>query len=307
MPILPQSNSTELSSNIKKNMAVTFLTAIPQYTIDEVILPQEVKEKLEDIVAITEHRHLIYEEWGLGKVIKHAKHIYVNLYGSPGTGKTMAAHALINLLAKKMIVVNYAEIESKYVGETAKNLVALFKSAQEQDAILFFDEADALLSKRVTNMSSSTDVSVNQTRSVLLTLLDNYDGIIIFTTNFISNFDSAFIRRINYHIQIPLPDEPLRALLWKHYIPAEFPSDADCDELAQKYVNVTGNDIANAVLTAALRGARLQCERIPQSYFEDAITNIQQSTVHSRKGSDDAVQIEEREVSEEYVRQQLNH
>ena len=93
-----------------------------------------------------------------------------------GTGKTMAAHAIANALHKEMICVNYADIESKYVGETSKNLTNLFHTASEKDIIIFFDEADALLSKRVTNMSSSTDVSVNQTRSVLLTLLNDYEA-----------------------------------------------------------------------------------------------------------------------------------
>ena len=87
-----------------------------------------------------------------------------------------------------------------YVGETSKNLSFLFQTATEQDAVIFFDEADALLSKRVTNMTSATDVSVNQNRSVLLNLLNQYHGVILFATNFIQNFDAAFLRRIKYHI-----------------------------------------------------------------------------------------------------------
>lgn len=102
----------------------------------------------------------------------------------------MAAHAIANALGKRMLPVDYAEIESKYVGETAKNLTALFRVAAEHEAIIFFDEADALLSKRVSNMSSATDVSVNQTRSVLLTLLNDYKGIVLFATNYIHNYDN---------------------------------------------------------------------------------------------------------------------
>lgn len=102
------------------------------------------------------------------------KQIAINLYGLPGTGKTMAAHAIASALKRPMFAVNYADIESKYVGETSKNLTRLFKEAELIDAIIFFDEADAMLSRRVTNMSNSTDVSVNQTRSVLLTLMNNW-------------------------------------------------------------------------------------------------------------------------------------
>ena len=131
----------------------------------------------------------------------------------------MSAHAIASALGKKLICVNYADIESKYVGETSKNLTRLFNDPNNRDDIIFFDEADALLSKRVTDMSSATDVSVNQTRSVLLTLLNSYEGMVIFATNFISNYDSAFMRRIHYHIRFNLPNAELRKKLWAHYIP----------------------------------------------------------------------------------------
>ena len=134
-----------------------------------------------------------------------------------------------------MICVDYAEIESKYVGETSKNLTRLFQLAEKEGAVIFFDEADALLSKRVTNMTSATDVSVNQTRSVLLNLLNQYQGIIIFATNFIQNFDPAFLRRIKYHVQFHLPDEALREQLWKMYIPQKMPCEVDCNALAKQY------------------------------------------------------------------------
>ena len=103
--------------------------------------------------------------------------------------KRWRANAIASQLGFKLLRVNYADIESKFVGETSKNLERLFSIAKEKHAVLLFDEADALLSKRVTDMTSATDVSVNQTRSVLLTLLDGYDGMVIFTTNFISNYD----------------------------------------------------------------------------------------------------------------------
>ena len=93
--------------------------------------------------------------------------------------------------------------------------------------MIFFDEADALLSKRVTNMTSATDVSVNQTRSVLLTLLNDYRGVIIFATNFISNFDSAFMRRIRHHIEFHLPGKEMREKLWRFYITSKMPVDEE--------------------------------------------------------------------------------
>lgn len=196
------------------------------------------------------------------------------IYGEPGTGKTMAAHAIANALQKEMICVNYADIESKYVGETSKNLTNLFRTASEKDIIIFFDEADALLSKRVTNMSSSTDVSVNQTRSVLLTLLNDYEGMVIFATNFISNYDPAFMRRIQYHIRFDLPDEQLREKLWRMYIPQEMPTDLHISEISQKYDGISGSDISNAVLKAALKAAKNQETFVKQTNFEEAVEEI---------------------------------
>lgn len=123
-----------------------------------------------------------------------------------------------------MLRVNYAEIESKYVGETSKNLERMFTVARLNHSIILFDEADALLSRRVTDMTSATDVSVNQTRSVLLTLLDGYDGMVIFTTNFISNYDPAFMRRIPFHIKFELPNEAQRIALLQHYLTGTIPN-----------------------------------------------------------------------------------
>lgn len=297
----------DLKTNIDENKEKSiekYLAILPKYTFKDMILPENIVEQFRDILAMSQYDELLFQTWGLSEVIKRPRHIYVNLYGHPGTGKTMAAHAFANELGKKLICVNYAEIESKYVGETAKNLVSLFDAARNQKAILFFDEADALLSRRVTNMTSSTDVSVNQTRSVLLTLLDEYTDMVIFTTNFITNFDPAFMRRINYHIQFKLPDEKQRKQLWQHYLPAKLPAQVDIEEISQKYSGITGNDISNAVIMAALKSARLKCNTIPQKFFEDAIEMIKESTFQNA-GEFKTVRIEERDVSEEYVKEQL--
>lgn len=163
----------------------------PKYRLSDLILSESNLDELQTVIKAKEYWNKVFVDWNLQSVMKQRKSLFINLYGEPGTGKTMAAHAIANALHKEMICVNYADIESKYVGETSKNLTNLFHTASEKDIIIFFDEADALLSKRVTNMSSSTDVSVNQTRSVLLTLLNDYEGMVIFATNFISNYDPA--------------------------------------------------------------------------------------------------------------------
>ena len=201
-----------------------------------------------------------------------------------------------------MICVDYAEIESKYVGETSKNLTRLFQLAEKEGAVIFFDEADALLSKRVTNMTSATDVSVNQTRSVLLNLLNQYQGIIIFATNFIQNFDPAFLRRIKYHVQFHLPDEALREQLWKMYIPQKMPCEVDCNALAKQYSGISGSDIANAVFTAAVSAARDGEKVVAQKRFETAIQRCLAVKEANQRGQ---VIVSKRILSEDEVKEKL--
>ena len=218
-----------------------------KYDLSDLILDRSTTSQLLDVISYFQNRTLLFETWGLGQRFPQQLCLAVNLYGPPGTGKTMAAHAIAKAISMPLLCVDYAEIESKYVGETSKNLSDLFHTAQEKQAVIFFDEADALLSKRVTNMTSATDVSVNQTRSVLLNLLNSYQGVILFATNFIQNFDAAFLRRIKFHIAFHLPDQVLRERLWRMYIPDKMPCQADFAYLAAAYDGVSGSDIANAV------------------------------------------------------------
>ncbi len=286
MPFVPKPTVGKLSSvpeetkvppSPESQAVKTFEFTEPKYTLSDLIISDDLYEELQTIIKAQECWKKVFEEWNLGSVMKQRKNLFVNLYGEPGTGKTMAAHAIAKSVGKKMICVNYADIESKFVGETSKNLTSLFTFAKEQDAIIFFDEADALLSKRVTNMSHSTDVSVNQTRSVLLTLLNDFEGMVIFASNFISNYDSAFMRRIQYHVKFELPNAKLRERLWKMYIPSEMPVKINFEEIAKKYDGISGSDISNAVLKAALRAAKEGISMIPQKYFEDAVISIIQS------------------------------
>lgn len=271
MPLVKKENSAD--EKLKKE-ETSFSISKPKYSIDEMILEDSLKEKIEIIISAEKNYHQVFEVWNLQSVIKNRKNILVNFWGTSGTGKTMAGNAVANALGKEILIVNYAEIESKYVGETSKNLEALFKFAEEQDVVIFFDEADALLSKRVTDMTHSTDVSVNQTRSVLLNILNSYTGMVIFATNFISNYDSAFLRRIQYHIEFTLPSKDLRKKLWQRYIPQEMPNDLDIESISEKYDNLSGNDISTAVLQASLKAAKKNESIVSEKYFEEACESI---------------------------------
>ena len=284
-----------------KTPKIEFYPEEPKYSFDEIILPEAVKEKIFDVADYAENSHRVFEVWGLKSVFKQSKRIGINLYGAPGTGKTMAAHAIAKHLGRKILAVNYADIESKFVGETPKNIRSAFEAAEATNSILFFDEADAILSKRVTNMASATDVSVNQTRSVMLMLMNDYQDFVIFATNFIENFDPAFMRRISTHIEFPLPDLDCRKKLWSHYILPTMPNNINIDELAAAYEGISGSDIANAVLMAAFKAARLNASEVDHKIVCEMI----EATLAS-KNANQGITVEKRPVSEEYVKEQVS-
>ena len=256
---------------------IVFVPEEPKYTLDDIILPQSVRDEIMDVATYADNAHLVFEMWGFKKTHKFSKRIGINLYGPPGTGKTMAAHAIAKQLGRKILIVNYADVESKYVGETPKNLRKVFDAGKATNSILFFDEADAILSKRVTNMTQAVDVSVNQTRSVMLMLMNEYQDFIIFATNFIENFDPAFMRRISVHVKFELPDLDCRRRLWRMYIPPELPNNIDIDQIAKKYDGISGSDIANAMLNAAFKAARLGANTLDRVLVFDAVENILES------------------------------
>lgn len=297
MPLVPtKNNSNPTITKQPEKRDVAFMISKPKFKLSELILSNENLDELKTVIKAKECWSKVFIEWNLQSVMKQRKSLFINLYGDPGTGKTMAAHAIAHELNKEMICVNYADIESKYVGETSKNLTALFKTASEKDIVIFFDEADALLSKRVTNMSSSTDVSVNQTRSVLLTLLNDFDGMVIFATNFISNYDPAFMRRIQYHIKFELPDTELRKKLWSMYIPKEMPTDVNISEIAEKYDGISGSDISNSVLKAALKAAKNNASLVRQLELEEAVGEIIKSKKANNNIDDSDVKVTKTEV-----------
>ncbi len=282
--------------------SILFFSEYPKYTFDDIILPDKVKDSILDVVEYVHNSEKVFDDWGLKKVYKQSKRIGINFYGLPGTGKTMAAHAIAAYLGRKILVVSYADIESKFVGETPKNIRKAFETARETNSILFFDEADAILSKRVTNMSSAHDVSVNQTRSVMLMLMNDYQDYVIFATNFIENFDPAFMRRIATHIKFELPDLECRKKIWAHYILPSLPNNLDVNELATKYDNISGSDISTAVLKAAFKAAR-QTEPCVEM---DMICSIIDDIIAS-KDANKGVVVERREVSDDYVKEQIKN
>jgi SpoVK/Ycf46/Vps4 family AAA+-type ATPase len=252
----------------------------PKYTLDDVILPNTTRHQVELIIAELEFQDLIYREWGMGEKHKLDKALSVNFSGPPGTGKTLTAEALAHALKLKILVVPYQQLESKYVGDTPKNIAKAFEFATSQKAVLFFDEADSFLGKRLENVSQSTDTAVNLTRSVMIMQLSSYEGIVIFATNLIRNYDPAFISRIRWKVQFDLPDEEARAKIWQAQIPSKLPLDKSVDfaELAKQFDKISGRDIKNAVLKAVVAAAKedkpKEEKRVTQSHFSEAMTEM---------------------------------
>jgi SpoVK/Ycf46/Vps4 family AAA+-type ATPase len=235
-----------------------FIPQKPLYSLDRLILSNETMQHIQHALALLEEQKLIYETWNLQSIDRAGKKVALNFYGEPGTGKTLAAEAIANSLGKEILVVSYAELESKYVGETPKNIKAAFQKAAQTGAVLFFDEADSILGKRLTNVTQATDHSVNLTRSTTLMELDRFNGIVIFASNLVQNYDSAFLRRMIAHIEFPLPNAELRLKIWKAHVPPQLPieSGLNFERLALTSEGASGGDIKNAVLLAASYAAR---------------------------------------------------
>lgn len=226
---------------------------MPSWSLDDMILNAETVQDIDAVCAKIEYHSVLYDQWGLARIDPNGNRVAVSLYGPPGTGKTMCAEALAHRFGKPILEVDYADVESKYVGETPKNIRAAFNKARECGALLFFDEADSILGKRMTTVTQSADHSVNVSRAVMLRQMDLFSGIVMFATNLARNYDPAFVRRIPYHIYMPLPDEVGRQRLWNKLVPTEMPGRNGLDtlELARLSGGLSGGDIKNVVILAA--------------------------------------------------------
>lgn len=196
-------------------------------------------------------RNRIGEEWGLKRKNAYGNGVSILLYGPPGTGKTMAAQVIANELSLPLYRVDIFQISSKYIGETEKNLGVIFDAAAKANVILFFDEADALFSKR-TSVGDSHDKYANSETAYLLQKIEEYDGMSILSTNYYNNFDDAFVRRITYSVHLQQPDKETRYTLWTTILPktAKIDKNVDFKFLADKF-DLSGSNIKAILFNAA--------------------------------------------------------
>lgn len=256
-------SAIEKANDAKKNDSndslPIFTTTTPKFSFSEVVLPEAIINRIKADLAVIQKQDLIYNQWGFREIDK-APHSILNFYGKPGTGKTMCAHAIANEVGKPLLALNYSEIESKYVGDAPKNLKHAFDTAKEIDAVLFFDEADSFLGKRIQNVTQGAEQALNSLRSQMLILLEEYEGIVIFATNLVSNFDKAFESRILDSIEIPLPDRDGRAKMLRKMTPTKLPlarsfNDDELLEVSDIIDGLSGREIKNALLKMLLNKA----------------------------------------------------
>jgi SpoVK/Ycf46/Vps4 family AAA+-type ATPase len=237
---------------------------VPRRTFNDVVLPPATRRSIDTALAQVTQHDLIFNKWGLGERHPTGLALAFNFAGPPGTGKTICAEAIAHSLGRQLLLVRYAELESMWMGETSKNVAAIFRTARDQKAVLLFDEADAIATRRSTSLDHGFQRESNSVVNVLLQELEWYNGVVIFATNLAANFDPAFERRIRTHVLFEMPGVAERAQIWRVQLdPLRTPlaDDVDFDALATTY-EVTGGDIRNAVLKAALAAA---AEPIPDS------------------------------------------
>ena len=223
----------------------------PRYDWDDLVLPETPRSMLREMVNMVKSRALVLEEWGLGRKLTAGSGVAALFSGPPGTGKTLAAQIMAHQLGIDLYRIDLSTVVSKYIGETEKNLERIFRDASQSNAILFFDEADAIFGKR-SEVKDAHDRYANLEVGYLLQRMESYDGLAILATNLRANLDDAFTRRLQFIVTFPFPDEEYREKIWNVLIPPELPRAENLDlRWMAKRFKVTGGGIRNIIVSAA--------------------------------------------------------
>ncbi len=222
----------------------------PTYCWDDLILPSEGLDQLRDIRDRVGRRQQVLGEWGFERALALNKGVCALFAGASGTGKTMAAEIISGELGLDLYTIDLATVVSKYIGETEKNLARIFSAAETANAVLFFDEADALFGRR-SEVRDAHDRYANIEIAYLLQRMEQYDGVAILATNLRQNVDNAFLRRLHFIVEFPMPDEAHRARMWREFLPREAPLDTIDFEFLAREFRLSGGNIRNIVVSAA--------------------------------------------------------
>ena len=224
----------------------------PIYRWSQLVLPERKMDLVRDVVRHMQQRRRVMEQWEFDTLMSRGKGLTVLFSGLPGTGKTMAAEVIANELQMDLYRIDLAGVVSKFIGETEKNLSRIFREAEYSDAILFFDEADALFGKR-SEVKDAHDRYANIEINYLLQQIENFEGVVVLATNMRQHLDEAFLRRMQVVVEFPVPSYEDRLRIWRQSFPPQAPvgSDVDFPFLARQF-ELVGGHIANISLWAAL-------------------------------------------------------
>ncbi len=226
-----------------------------RHKLTEVVMAGEGRQLLADIVRRVRHRRQVLDDWGFESLSQRGHGLVALFHGASGTGKTLAAEAIATELGMDLYRVDLSGVVSKYIGETEKNLRAVFDEADASDAVLFFDEADALFGKR-SEVKDAHDRYANIEINYLLQRIEGFSGIAILATNLRHHLDEAFLRRIHISVEFPMPKAGERLEIWRRSFPETAPLDeaADLGFLAQRF-ELAGGTIRNIAFCAAYLAA----------------------------------------------------
>jgi len=244
-----------LTMSEKENTNIAIEVKNPRFYLDkDVFLPSGTKIQIDEAITKIKYHKRIYQDWNFASVDPCGKGLILNFYGKSGTGKTLTAEALAGTLGSTFISLGMSDVESKFMGETAKNIRKAFALATEHGSILFFDEADTLLGKRLSNVTQGIDNEVNSMRSTILIELERFEGVVIFATNFEKNYDKAFQNRISQHVHFMVPDFEGRKHLWNKHLVNKIPLEESREDLIEKATEysegLVGRDIRTCMRLA---------------------------------------------------------
>ena len=223
-------------------------------TIDDLKLNDRQKKPILELIDGVKNSHLVYDIWGMREKLPYGRNFTALFVGPPGTGKTMTANALSTELRLPLYRIDLSQVVDKYIGETEKRLEEIFAYAQNTNVILFFDEADAIFGKR-TAVNEAKDKYANTEVSFILQRIEEYNGIVILTSNMKNNIDTAYMRRMKYVVYFDMPDQETRCeILKSSFAPGVPRENIDFDFLAEK-VELAGGYLKNIVLNAVFLAA----------------------------------------------------
>ena len=251
----------------------TNATPDPQSLLDRLVVSAETRAQLERLIASVQAESLIYETWGLRKIVSSPRYA-LTFHGPPGTGKTLAAHAVASALGKNILVASCAQLESPLLGGP-DTLEAAFAAAQREEAVLLIEDAHLVLSPLSSADAPDLELLADALRSRLLRCLEQYPVLVIFATSLPGLYHPFFQDRVPY-LEFPLPDPDAQRQLWEKHLPAELPLSADISipDLIEAGASFTGRDIQNAVLRAATQAAIEGSPDVTQAHFLSAIQTL---------------------------------